>query len=88
MMVGGWGIKYVAQHTPRYRAKSLSVSGGNALGMPDCASPTCQSSTKEDIMKLTKGQLEARKKRRYRNKPVKLYWRLWLRNFRKEYNYG
>ena len=39
-------------------------------------------------MKLTKGQLEARKKRRYRNKPVKLYWRLWLRNFRKEYNYG
>ena len=38
--------------------------------------------------KLTKAQLEKRKKRRLVHRPARLRLRLWLRNKRKEYNYG
>ena len=39
-------------------------------------------------MKLTKAQLEARKKRRERNKPVRHRWRMYLRQVAREYNAG
>lgn len=38
------------------------------------------------MTRLTRGQLEARKKRRERNKPIRHYWKLWCQQYRRKYN--